>query len=503
MKRVALALLCSIVLAGCTGDRLAGERYRAERDLWQADWELRNLSLRSREVSEHRWVDLAARYEAIATRYERIADEAGDGERKRELQTILARALFSAAQVHVVLRDSARIGTLYEKIARDFDHIDAIAAEVAFAQAAVAQGRGELLEAAAHYEKVLELTFPKPGEVGVAGHVLDLPLLIARLRAQAAGGAMPAHYDDARTYYEGLAADHPGELLQVESQTHLAEIAADLGDWEGAVTRLEVLEDQLDQMESPPRQPCDVRYAIAGIQARSGSGLATTRTTLLSLLEDYPDCGIKAQVLLTLADNANKRNQVEEALAYLDRIRKEHRNDEDTAAQALMVRGRMLEHRGRWQEALEAFRELSVQYPLAKISLSAPLEIAQHYARAGDREAELTALSQAEERYRDFLRRYPPGRQSLVARERLVQCLVIQEKHEEAISEMESLGSDLIGRPEGITFMLAAARMAQVDLADTLRSAEILERTGALYSETEIGQWARAEADRLRGASSQ
>ena len=150
MKRVALALLCSIVLAGCTGDRLEGERYRAERDLWQADWELRNLSMRRQDVAEHRWIDLAARYEAIAKRYEPTVGEAKDGDLKRELQTILARALFSAAQVHVVLRDSARIGTLYEKIASGYAHIDAIASEVAYAQAAVAQRRGDLLEAANH-----------------------------------------------------------------------------------------------------------------------------------------------------------------------------------------------------------------------------------------------------------------------------------------------------------------------------------------------------------------
>ncbi len=509
MKWGAVLVSLALLVASCGSDRHVGERYRAERDLWRANWEYRNLmTIRPQEVSDDRWVDLAYRYEAIANRYTRASEVAGEGSIQHDVQTIAARALFSAAQIHALVRDSTRMETLFDQLARDFGHLPEAAAELALSRGMIAERNGELAQAAQFYQVVVDRIDPAPGETGPAGMVLELPLRIARLHAQAdSGSSLAALYAPPRSYYERLVREHAGDPIQIESQSRLAEIAANLGDWEGAMEELRLLETQLLELDDPPVEPCEVRFAISGILNRAGADPESTRVALVSVLEDYPDedypdCGLAPQVLMALAGNATARDQIDEALGYLDRIAEEHDEDEEAASRALLMRARLLEAHERWPDALDAYRALSVQHPISEAALLAPLEIAQHYLRVGDEEARTAALTRAEREYRDFIDRFPPGRTSVFARERLVQTLALQENFDSAVTEMVSLGDDLTGTPRGATLLIAAARMAYDALADTARAAAILDHAGELYAKADVGKWASGEAERLRGTMS-
>ncbi len=504
MKWGAVLVSLALLVASCGSDRHVGERYRAERDLWRANWEYRSLmTIRPQEVSDDRWVDLAYRYEAIANRYTKAPEVAGEGSTQRDVQTIAATALFSAAQIHALVRDSTRMETLFDQMARDFGHVPEAAAELALSRGMIAERNGELAQAARFYQVVVDRIDPAPGETGPAGMVLELPLRIARLHAQAdSGSSLAALYAPARSYYEGLIRDHAGDPVQIESQSRLAEIAANLGNWEGAMEELRLLETQLLELDDPPLEPCEVRFAISGILNRAGADPESTRVALVSVLEDYPDCGLAPQVLMALAGNATERDQIDEALGYLDRISEEHDEDEEAASRALLMRARLLEAHERWPDALDAYRSLSVQHPISEAALLAPLEIAQHYLRVGDEEARTASLTRAEREYRDFIDRFRRVPTSVFARERLVQTLALQEKFDSAVTEMVSLGDDLTGTPRGATLLIAAAKMAHDALADTVRAAEILDHAGELYAKADVGKWASSEAERLRGTMS-
>jgi TolA-binding protein len=150
---------------------------------------------------------------------------------------------------------------------------------------------------------------------------------------------------------------------------------------------------------------------------------------------------------------------------------------------------------------LETYRSLPVLYPISEEALMAPLEIAKHHFRVGDEEATATALSQAERSYRDFINRYPPGPPTVFAREHLAQALALQLEYDSAITELLSLGDDLVGTPKGVSLLLAAARMAFSDLADTARAVAILDHTAEVYAKADVGKWASTEAARLRGST--
>lgn len=493
MRTGLLLALLALLLTSC-GDPQVGRRYRAERELWRADWEQKNLGIRPGEAGESEWRALAARYESIATRYGESQEGAAD------VRAVAARALFAAVQIHGAFQDSVQVERIYQQMARDFDDLPSVAAEVALARGRIAEGRRAYGEAAVHYQIVVDRIRPRSGATGIAGAVLELPLRIAQLRSQGTpGGAAPAAYAAARAYYERLAGDVVSDSVQCESRVLLAQVASDLGEWDRATQTLRSLEGELRASAKPARDPCEVRLAIALIQSRAGVDPALAQATLASLLTEYPACKSAAQALLLLAANAQRRGRLDEALGYLDRIVQEHGDDLDTASEALLAKARLLEANRRWPQALEAYRGLSIQFPISAAALQAPLEIAQHYARAGEADAAATALQQAEREYRAMVGRYPSQTLGIAARQRLVQTLALQQRYDAAVTELLSMGDDFRGTSQGANALIAAARMAFVEMRDTTRAITILERAGEAYANAGVGSWASGEAQRLRG----
>jgi TolA-binding protein len=500
-----LSMLALVVLTlGCDSP-IRGVRYRAERDLWQSNREARRLSIRPQLVTDADWRALAARYERIAARYGEVpapANQAGQAARAaHEIRLVAARAWISAAQVHTVRGDSTRMLRAYERVASGFQDVPIMTAEVALARGRIAESKGDTPSAIASYRAVVDQIEPLPGEAGVAGAVMDLPLQIARLHARDRSQtpqSLAAIYDTARIRYERWVAARPGTLVEFDARERIADLAADRGQWSAAATALQLLEARLVASGTQGRDPARVRYALAAVLDRAQPGSDASRETLLGLLADYPQSPLAPQALLALGADAARRGRLQEALGYVDRMRSEHLGGSELDAQSLLQRGRLLEQQGRWSDALATFKALPVDQPMSEPALQAPLEIVRHYASVKDEPAMRDALVSAEQHYRDFIRRYPPGPYSVSAQAKLVSTLILQERPDAAISELVDMGESMTGSPQGARFMIDAARLAFRDMDDSTRAVEILERAGKLYPNSEIGRWASAEAVRLR-----
>jgi TolA-binding protein len=467
MRKGWLLVAAALLATSCGTDREISRLYRAERELWQADSEYRNLSIRPERVAEDVWFGLARRYVSIADKCVATPGTHAAGSASEGTQAVAARALFSAARIHAALRDSSGMELLYERMAQQFGDLPSVAAEVAMIRAGIAESRGERLAAAELYESVIGRAEPETGAAGIAGVVLGLPLRIARLRAVGATDqARDAAYREARAYYERYARDHADERVRIDCEFHLVEIAKDLSRWDEALAVLQQLRTHVQEFT------------------------------------DNHDPELAPRVLLELASNAGRRGQASEALGYLDRIAKEHSDAPETASWALLARGQLLDNQARWPEALDSYRSIPILFPQSEAALQAPLDIVLHYAQAGDDDGAAAALSQAERDYRDFLTRYPPGRLTLMAREHLARTLALQHKYDAAVTEWLSLGEDLAGSSQGASFLLTAARIAYTQLADTTRATAILEHIAQVYSRATVGKWAADEATRLRGLKS-
>ena len=516
MRRTSAVLLLLLAPA-CATHPEVDMRYRAEREIWNINREVRRLTIKPELVEEATWRAIAARYEHVATTYGQVPvrqDAGADAQAARDARAIVARALISAAQVYTTIGDSTQMLATYERVASGFQDVPSAVAEVALAQGRIAEGKRDWEKAAGAYQMILDRIEPLPGDTGVAGTVMELPLRIARLHdaaataiaaADSASHQPPApdvarYYEDARAQYSRWIAAHPNSAIELEARAQLADLAAARGEWETALLTLRQLEADLKQRTDPPQEPAAVRLAMANVQARAQAPAESTQSTLLSVVADYPKSAAAPQALLALANFAASHKLMDPALTYLDRLQDEYPNAEELNAQGMLMRGRILDADGRWKDALEAYRTLPVRHPVSEAALQAPLDIVQHYQRAEDSTETRSALERAEHDYRDFLDRYPPGPRTLSARAKLVQTLVLQKKYDAAVAELLAMSDAPVTRQQAAGFLVDAARIAYNSLGDAKRAAEILDRLASRYPNQDIGRWATAEAARLREA---
>ncbi len=507
----ALCFLCA-----CADARPTGVRYRTERDLWRINQEYQRLSIKRTLVEPATWRDLAARYERVAAAVTATATRDGDAavpQAVREVRALAARALVSAAHLQASVGDTLTMLHNFERVTTEFQDVQSVLGEVVLAQGRIAESQADWEKAAAAYERVVVTTTPHPGDPGVAGVVLDLPLRIARLRARTGasqgdstltrGKLHPEAYAAATRVYSEWITAQPNSRVEAEARLRLAEVAADQERWPDALAQLQQVEAQASRTADSNLDPGNIRLTTAMVQSRASIPPDSVRATLRSVVQDFPQSQAAPRALLAMAAQAAGQASVNEALEYLDELQSDYPHASSIGSQGMLMRSRILEREGRWAEAQDVLRALPVQHPLSEAALQAPLDVASHYARAQDHEETEAALERAEQEYRDLLARYPTGQNSLLVRTKLVQTLLLQKNHEVALGELLSMGEALQGSPQGAAFMLQAARLAHNELGDPPRAAQILERLGKLYPNMEIGRWASGEAARLREVNSE
>ncbi len=519
-RRLATFRAALVVLAmapACAQDEYVGPRFRAEREMWRINQEFRRLSIKPELVETETWRALAERYEKLSADFEYVhATEASApaDQARTELRGLVARAWVNAAQVHAMIGDSLQMAENYERVTKEFQDLPLVVSEVALAQGQLAENQREWEKAAAAYQGIVDRVQPQPGEPGVAGAVLKLPLRIARLRVAAAAAtktqsaeqienpalaASSPNYDEARRRYGDWIRAHPGTRLEVESRLCLAELAADQSRWDAALSEVHAVEKQVKAMDDPPTEPGGLRFTTAMLQSRASAPPDSIRKTLRSIPQEYPQSPSAPQALLALSRQAATLGAMDDALEYLDQLRDDYPQWASPAAQGMLLRAQILEKDGRWFDAYNVLRALPVQYPMSEEALQAPLEIVAHYLRSEDQDEVDSALKRAEQEYREFIERYPKQPETLFARTKLVQTLLLQKRFDDAIGELLGISDAMQENPRAANFMLEAARVAQQNLGNSERAAEILEQIGVKFPKMQIGQWASSEAARLRG----
>jgi tetratricopeptide (TPR) repeat protein len=495
-RALVLVILASALAVGC-GDADLGNRFRAERALWNANAEVQRLSIRPELVTEATWRKAVDTYSAIPSQY----PAKGRGATALELRGIHANALLAAARIYGTLGDSVAMLDVYSRIENEYKDLPLITGEVAFARGRLAESQNDWDGALAAYREALARVQPKAGDPGVAGAVMELPLRMARIRVVAAHDSSMAFrqqaYRDAETYYRGMIAK-ADTLTGLDARAYMADVAADQNNWGEAAAQLKSLETTLNSMKPSPRDPASARYALAQLQSRSKAEASNVQATLSSLIKDYPESPFVNQANLSLAYSYSQSGSFDQALTALDAVGKGKNAPEDLAGQALLLKAQILDHTGKWTEAQQILAALPVDHPVSEAALLAPIEVVRHYERVGDTEGAQAALAKAEGAYRDFLSRYPTGPVSVMAQEKLARTLAQEKRYDLAIAEFVRLGEALGQHPAGATYLAAAAQLALQQLGDTTRAAEILDRTATQYPNRKVGHWASEEAARLR-----
>ncbi len=505
-SRWILAVLALFVV-GCSSGADVGRRYRAERALWKANKAWEELAIRPDLIQDEQRLAVADRFEEIADRYGAVpatTDTSVASLALRETRAIAARAKLSAAQMVAAQGDLERADRIYAEIEQEFTDLPGMAGDASLNRAVLAEGDSRPDDAIASYQRVVDTVEPHTGVRGVEGTVLQIPLRIARMKAEAApdttAAARAPYYDDAKAYYAKVIADHPGTALALEARSRLVDVATDLRRWNDAVEQLRILDEESRRIEPPAGDPGEVRFALAEAQLKVGQA-DSSRSTLQSLLRDDPESAYAPRALITLAMRAYTDGRPDDALALLDQVVSEYGDDEDNVATALLQKARILDRTDRWAEALDIYRALPREHPVTEPALLAPLEIAAHYGRVGDADARAQALTAAEESYRKALERYPSEQFAASVRAKLTEIYLTEKRYREAMVELAQLAQSQRGTRQGVLALIKAADLAYSQLGDTEQAIQILDRGAEWYEGSEFGERLKAQAETFREES--
>ncbi len=502
-RRLCLLLVLVPFLAGCGGSPGLGRRFRAERALWHADREFKQLSIRPDLTSNTDRERVAERYQEIARRYGGPAAPGDTSLAAGERRTVAARALMDAAEVYLSFGRAGRADTLFARVEQEYADLPRMAGEAAWRRGAEAERMGRNQVAVRSYARAISAVPPHPGAPGVEGIVLGLPLRVARLRAASLAdtslAARKTVYEDSRAYYQRVADREPKSQAGLEAQSRLVDIDTDLQEWPGAISGLRRLLGEMrtsgDSLSG--RDPGALRFAMAEAQRRMGAR-DSSAATLKRLVREEPRSPYAPRALLALSVLERNRGDDEAALQDLEKVTSDYPGAEDENAQARLWTADIYEKSDRWPKALEVYRSIPVEHPLTAAALAAPLRIVQHYSRVGDAEARGQALAEAEKAYKDFESRYPNRQLGLAAREQLVDVYLTEKRYPEAVQELVGIAADTRGQSRGVDAAFQAASLAVNQLGDTTRAIQILDQASGWYAPSAISNQLSGEAARLR-----
>jgi tetratricopeptide (TPR) repeat protein len=94
---------------------------------------------------------------------------------------------------------------------------------------------------------------------------------------------------------------------------------------------------------------------------------------------------------------------------------------------------------GRWDLALNDYRWLTKQYETTAAALTAPIYIANYYAKQNNLAVAQKAYNEAITHYQNIIHKYPQSIIAALAHEQIANCFIAQKQWEEAIKAVSSI----------------------------------------------------------------
>ena len=429
-----------VALAGCDAGTEMRDRYVVER-MW---WKTLKLENAMRENPDLATDEMQARledgYRAIV---EAFPPPEGDVETMsldaQAIAIITARSRFRLASFAVNRGDLDEAVAVCEGIVEGYGHERSLAVEGLTTLARVRQQAGDWDGAVEAYTSLFETWEPAShSDAPPDMRVLGAPLSVATGYAAAGDEERASEwYDNARRYYLELASKWPGSPTAEAAASRYAESFTLEGRW---IEAAQAYAD-FDEMYGTEGNRAAVWLALAEIHGRHLGRLDRARDYYKMVVDAYGDeiSGAAAAVEISRMDIDRGRHDA--ARERLEGVIEGFGDDEPIVATALNLLGVSHELSGQWDKALARFTELWRDHSTTMYGLSAPLHIAAHYADAGEENAEEAALEKAADHYGRIVRDYAGTPAEVVAMNHLFEVRVRQERWEDAeavLADVES-----------------------------------------------------------------
>lgn len=495
-----LLLAPAICAAGCAETPLS-VRYAAERDLWRANRLERRVSSNP-EVAGPVLEETIGAYARVIERYPATRIQGDPGE-SALLGSIRAGATLGLAR----MRSSGQ---------RDFEGAITVLFDNRFTAPenleATVRLHSELirlLDSAGRADSlvlVLDDLAARVPPVDPTGHaiplVLEAPLRAAEVREATSNIAeSEKRLEEAATYYDRVITEHAASPAAVAARMAKANVFVKQQRFDSAVS---ILEQAMSEPAAASLMP-GILYTQATVLSQGLHDHAGAIRRLRRLQREFPEDprAPGAQVQIGIAFQA--AGQPDSALAALADVERRYPARTETVSQALFLAASVLEQSGRIGAAQERYRDVATRYPRTTSGLLAPLQIAESYARAGDRTRAEATLLQAAAEYQRIARELgdDPGSRDVVlaALDHLADVWTRLGRWPDAVQALLTRGEGFPSDYRSPLAFIRAASIQEEQLKDRAAAIATLERVADRYPTLPLAKLATDKVARLRDAS--
>jgi tetratricopeptide (TPR) repeat protein len=240
-----------------------------------------------------------------------------------------------------------------------------------------------------------------PDSTGVEDVVLGLPTTVVEVRKEMGDEAGASReLDAAERYYRGLLAAGPLDpRLEGQIRSRLVHTALERGDRAAAVAGLDTLETLVSA--APAMSPLipEIRYTRAKVMTPNVRDPGPVIAALERVAFEFPESPFAAPALFDAAVIEERAGRLADARDGYAAVAARFPTNAGIASTALMRQAMVEDRLGAWETSKSLLESIPAKYPRTTAAARAPLAVAEHYARVGDRQGLRASLRRAVDVY--------------------------------------------------------------------------------------------------------
>ncbi|MDD4899215.1 MAG: tetratricopeptide repeat protein [Candidatus Omnitrophica bacterium] len=215
--------------------------------------------------------------------------------------------------------------------------------------------------------------------------------------------------------------------------------------------------------------------------------------TLNKFIKTYPQSNLAVDADLLIAKLYIVKEEYEAARQQLNLMHGKYAKYPDVAAEAIFYKGISYEKQDKWGEALNQYKKLMAEYPIALRGLDMPVYIAEHYRTAHQPDKMIAAYQEAAGHYRQLGEKYVDSPAGYNSYSLLVQCYLKIQDWQNALDALNLVLEKYKGKVVLDGALMEKALIYYEGIKDNQKTKAVLEQLKQEYPKSKLS----AAADSL------
>jgi len=334
------------------------------------------------------------------------------------------------------------------------------------------QSGGDLQGAVDIYHAQIDAFYPPVDNNNqIITSVLNLPMDIVKIYRMISNDSLAQIETEAgERYYEKLIKDWPNSDLATAARSNLASLYYGAGDWDKAISNLEMLKDSTGQVN------IEAALMIASIIMRGKQDYKEALRLYDQISQRTTDTTILPMIMLRKGIAYYDQKQYDRCRKIMGDINDEYPGyfKRNSLPQKYIAMSFM--KLGEWMRAENEFKWLIDNYSTSEAAFDAHLVIAEHYQKAKDDEMARTWFRRAEEFYKTMAARHPGSNIEASALSYLAELERMREDWKFAAGYLETLYDKFPSTDVGRKALINAATVYRDELDNPAKADSLIER---------------------------